>query len=176
MSKIDELTKKVHEIEKVVETIKTEVLNLAKLETGAVFNPDFAEWVDLGLPSGRLWAKENAPGYYDWDKAKEIFKDCLPSASAMAELYEECDWDWDDSKKGYIVTGPNGNSIFLPALGYKDTDGDINCTNSGYYWTTCPSKTSQTNARYLNFNSGDIYPLNSNYRSYGFSVRPSREK
>ena len=33
----------------------------------------------------------------------------------------------------------------------------------------------QTNARYLNFNSGGVYPLDNNYRSYGVSVRPCRE-
>ena len=140
------------------------------------FNPDTIEWVDLGLPSGRLWAKENAPGFHTFDEAIEKFGDLVPTAVAMAELYENCDWEWDNEKKGYRVTGPNGNSIFLPAAGYKDSDGDLNSVGGvGEYWTSCPSKTSQTGARYLYFSSGLIYPLGDYYRSYGFSVRPSRE-
>ena len=149
---------------------------LAGLTEENGFNPDTIEWVDLGLPSGRLWAKENAPGLHTFDEAIEKFGDLVPKAVSMAELYESCDWEWDNEKKGYIVTGPNGNSIFLPAAGYKDSDGDLNSVGSvGEYWTSCPSKTSQTYARRLDFGSGDVGPLDSGSRSRGFSVRPSRE-
>ena len=176
MTKIEELTKKICDVEKVVDELKSEVKNLVKKGIDTIFNPDAVEWVDLGLPSGRLWAKENAPGFYNWDEANKQFGRFLPSGTAMAELYEECDWEWDGSKKGYLVTGPNDNSIFLPAAGYKDTDGDVSCVGTvGEYWTSCPSKTSQTSARYLYFGSGGVDPLDGGRRAYGFSVRPSRE-
>ena len=171
-----DLQARVKDFCKELDKLKKDVDLALTLESAFGFDPDSVEWVNLGLSSGRLWAKENAPGFYTWDEAKEEFGEFLPSASAMGELYEECDWKWDESKNGYKVTGPNGNSIFLPAAGYKDSSGDVcGVGRVGEYWTLCPSKTSQAYARNLYFNSGGIYPLDNGYRAGGFSVRPSRE-
>ena len=52
-------------------------------------NPDRYTFVDLGLPSGRLWATENAPGFYTFDEAVDTFGELLPKGSAMVELIEE---------------------------------------------------------------------------------------
>ena len=149
----------------------SKVKNLTK-ET---FNPDDFTYVDLGLPSRRLWATENAPGYYTYDEAKEVFGHSLPKAAALVELWEECNWTWDDKRKGMTVTGPNGNSIFLPASGYRNyaSGGLYNVGGDGNYWSYASN--SQASARYLDFNSGGVYPLSTAYRAYGFSVRPCRE-
>lgn len=137
-------------------------------------NPDRYTFVDLGLPSGRLWATENAPGFYTFDEAVDTFGELLPRGSAMVELIEESTCIWNDEKKGLDVTGPNGNSIFLPAAGYTWGSPDVKAKdNEGNYWTRMPR--SQTRARYLYFYSGGVYPLGSNYRSRGFSVHPCRE-
>lgn len=37
---------------------------------------------------------------------------------------------------GLLITGPNGNSIFLPANGQKDDDDIEGAKTAGYYWTT----------------------------------------
>ena len=147
--------------------------------TKETFNPEAFTFVDLGLPSGRLWATENAPGYYTFDEAVDTFGELLPKGSAMMELIEKCKCIWDNEKKGLKITGPNGNNIFLPAAGYtrhsqdkkdKDIEGD--------YWTQMPYR--QTNARYLLFDSDEVYPMSNSFLgtslwSYGFSVRPCRE-
>ena len=137
-------------------------------------NPDRYTFVDLGLPSGRLWATENAPGFYTFDEAVDTFGELLPKGSAMVELIEESTCTWNDEKKGLDITGPNGSTIFLPADGYTWGSPDVKAKDDeGNYWTRMPS--SQTNARSLNFISGGVYPLNGNYRSFGFSVRLVRE-
>ena len=82
-------------------------------------NPDRYTFVDLGLPSGRLWATENAPGFYTYDEAVDTFGELLPKGSAMVELIEESEVSWNREKKGLDITGPNGNTIFLPADGYR---------------------------------------------------------
>ena len=137
------------------------------------FIPDESRWVDLGLPSGNLWYKSNGDvngeQYFTHEEALEAFGEYLPSATAMAELYENCEWKW--AGDGCRVTGPNGNYIFLPACGEKDTK-DIRL---GFYWTRCVDKISQTYARSLSFSSGSVYPLSLSSRSNGFSVRPCRE-
>ena len=45
----------------------------------------------------------------------------LPTDAEWTELRERCKWTWTstNSVNGYKVTGPNGNSIFLPAAGYR---------------------------------------------------------
>ena len=137
-------------------------------------NPDRYTFVDLGLPSGRLWATENAPGFYTFDEAVDTFGELLPKGSAMVELIEESTCIWNDEKKGLDITGPNGSTIFLPADGYTWGSPDVKAKDDeGNYWTRMPG--SQTNARDLGFNSGGVYPLYYNGRSNGFSVRPCRE-
>ena len=137
-------------------------------------NPARYTFVDLGLPSGRLWATENAPGFYTFDEAVDTFGELLPKGSAMVELIEESTCIWNDEKKGLDITGPNGSTIFLPAAGYTWGSPDVKAKDDeGNYWTRMPD--SQTGARYLYFSSGGVYPLGINYRSYGFSVRPCRE-
>ena len=132
-------------------------------------------YVDLGLPSGRLWASENAEGYYAFDDAKEKFGELLPKPEAFVELWEECQWLWDVKNKGMIVVGPNKNTIFLPASGCRNSasGGLYNVGSYGYYWSY--ASLSQASARSLNFFSGGVYPLLSSNRALGFSVRPCRE-
>ena len=136
-------------------------------------NPDRYTFVDLGLPSGRLWATENAPGFYTFDEAVDTFGELLPKGSAMVELIEESTCTWNDEKKGLDITGPNGNTIFLPADGYRWGREAKDVKLEGDYWTRMPY--SQAYARSLYFRSGGVYPLDVNGRSYGFSVRPCRE-
>ena len=137
-------------------------------------NPDRYTFVDLGLPSGRLWATENALGFYTFDEAVDTFGELLPKGSAMVELIEESTCIWNDEKKGLDITGPNGSTIFLPADGYTWGSPDVKAKDDeGNYWTRMPD--SQANARGLYFGSGGVHPLGSYGRSGGFSVRPCRE-
>ena len=154
---------------------KKQTLNEAQPATmPGLANPDRYTFVDLGLPSGRLWATENAPGFYTFDEAVNTFGALLPKGSAMVELIEESTCVWNDEKKGLDITGPNGSTIFLPAAGYTWGSPDVKAKDDeGNYWTRMPS--SQADARGLRFNSGGVYPLLNNSRSGGFSVRPCRE-
>ena len=182
MSKELETAKKIYR-----ETKNTEVANALLSVFGSQlvelkFNPDTIKWVDLGLPSGRLWASENIDGYYTYDQAVELFGEYLPKGVAFAELIEECKVEWNHQTKGLDVTGPNGNSIFFPACGYKGEKGCRSVGDEGNYWSRMPyansesfAPFSQTIARSLSFYSGYVYPLGDSIRSNGFSVRPSRE-
>lgn len=132
-------------------------------------------YVDLGLPSGRLWASENAEGYYTYDEAKAVFGELLPKPEAFQELWEECQWLWDVKEKRMVVVGPNQNTIFLPASGYRSyASGGLNDVGSnGYYWSC--ALYCQAYARLLNLEAGGVYPSDYDNRAYGFSVRPCRE-
>lgn len=48
-----------------------------------------------------------------------------PTAAELAELQRECSWTWQDDYNnsgvpGFLVTGPNGNSIFIAASGINE--------------------------------------------------------
>lgn len=72
------------------------------------------------------------------------------------------------------VHSSNGPLKYVDASGYRaNTSGALtNMGSNGNYWSY--GSNSQTNARNLNFNSGNVNPLNNNQRSNGFSVRPCR--
>ena len=95
-------------------------------------------YVDLGLPSGTLWKQQNESGFYTYDEAVIIFGNQLPERHHFVELQNECTWIWMDDY-GYKVVGPNGNSITLPAVGWRYYFGDVfHVGTSGGYWSFTP--------------------------------------
>lgn len=97
-------------------------------------------YVDLGLPSGNLWKNSNEGGdnaRYTYNEAVSRFGNKLPTKQQLEELKNKCTWTWTGS--GYKVIGPNGNSIYLPAAGYRFEDGEV-CGVGTYvfYWSSTP--------------------------------------
>ena len=96
-----------------------------------------AGYVDLGLSvywkNSNEWNSADDHGFYTYDDAKKKFGKSLPTKAQFEELEKKCTWTWNDSKKGYDVKGPNGNSIFLPAAGYRDCSGGVDFVGSGGY-------------------------------------------
>ena len=62
----------------------------------------------------------------------------MPTKGELKELLEECDWTWTtlNGVNGCKVTGPNGNSIFLPAAGGRSEADVIERGLAGYYWSS----------------------------------------
>lgn len=66
----------------------------------------------------------------------------IPSYYHATELVRKCKWEKTtiNSVEGYLVTGPNGNSIFLPSAGYYEQvyfrQGTGYWTNSLYSWNS----------------------------------------
>ena len=124
-------------------------------------------YTDLGLPSGTIWKNFNATGFYSYDEAVSQFGSRLPSKEQWEELKAECQWSWTGS--GYKVTGPNGNSITLPAAGFRLCDGSVyNVDFNGNYWSSTPKNSAY--AWFLGFKSGSVY-MNSGSCCVGGSVR-----
>lgn len=75
----------------------------------------------------------------------------MPSYNDFKDLEDECTWSKTTQKgvSGFKITGPNGNSIFLPTAGYRNGEWPVNdeasywsCNlqSSGYYqnqWAYC---------------------------------------
>lgn len=127
-----------------------------------------SSYVDLGLPSGTMWKNANETDeYFTYEEAVNRFGDKLPTKEQWEELKDKCQWTWTGS--GYKVIGPKGNSILLPAAGFRYCDGDVYYIGSdGDYWSSSPSG-SET-AWELGFDSGGVGMYSYN-RCGGRSVR-----
>lgn len=184
------------------------------------------KFIDLGLPSGLLWAETNvgastpyADGdYYAWGETQtksdysgstykwgrnptkynssdgkttleasddvatvKWGKECrMPSRAEFQELCNKCDWTWKSNyngTSGYLVKGPNNQTIFLPASGYRYNGGLRSHGSDGYYWSSSLDAGNTDYASSLYFYSGNFYPSsNYSYRYFGRSVRPVAEK
>lgn len=99
----------------------------------------------------------------------------MPTKAEFDELTSKCAWTWITYKgvNGYKVTGPNGNSIFLPAAGnrYGTSLGYVG--SYGLYWSATLIEGNYGNGAWsLNFNGGG-YNSSDNYnRVSGHTVRP----
>ena len=78
----------------------------------------------------------------------------------------------------YFYTKPNKTGIphLFAASGSRHYNGGslYGVTTVGICWVAGPYN--RNYGRYLGFGSGNVYPLNYAYRSYGFTVRPALEK
>lgn len=73
----------------------------------------------------------------DRDVANKVYGSwvTMPTIDEFEELFAECKKEWveEDGVAGYKFTGPNGNSIFLPAAGTR-TQGTVSGEGlNGYY-------------------------------------------
>lgn len=164
-------------------------------------------YVDLGLPSGTLWATCNVGAsspksygnYYAWGetRTKSTYSNVnysyngnpnsLPSSADVAatnwggdwrmptdeeieELVKVCNWRVVYAE-GYEVTGPNGQSIFLPAAGVRGDDILDGTGRGGCYWTnTIHYETDYAYVLYFSLEDNKEY-VTSMPRTFGYSVR-----
>ena len=97
----------------------------------------------------------------------------MPTAEEFDELCDSCSWAWttQNDVNGYLVTGPSGNSIFLPAAGCRYDKGSYYVGTYGYYWTSSVVAAHPNCARYLFFKAEGTDRLIYD-RDSGRTVRP----
>jgi uncharacterized protein (TIGR02145 family) len=191
-------------------------------------------YVDLGLPSGLLWATCNvgasAPedygDYFAWGETQpkdtylwSTYQHCNGSNSTMTKyctnadygnngfvdnqttLFPEDDaatanwgsgwrmptkeewqelldnttvtWTTQNGVNGRLFTASNGNSLFLPAAGYRNLSNLNLAGSGGYYWSSSLYTGSPYDAWNFYFGSGSYF-MGYYYRYYGLSVRAVR--
>ena len=193
-------------------------------------------YVDLGLPSGTLWATCNVGAttpegygdYFAWGETqtKDIynwstyrysngdshqltkycnnssygyngFTDnlttllpgddaatanwgngwCMPTRAQWEELYQNTtnSWTTQNGVNGRLFTAANGNSLFLPAAGYRWDSGLGGAGSDGLYWSRSLGTDYPDDAWGLLFHSDGCDVSSYCLRYDGFSVRPVRE-
>ena len=192
------------------------------------------EFVDLGLPSGTLWATcnvganlpEEYGAYFAWGETqpKEVYdwstyqysngdynlltKYCnnpdygyngftddlttllseddaatvnwgdewrMPTIEQFEELYYNttCTWITHNGVNGRLFTASNGNSVFLPAAGYRQNISSNDIGFWGEYWTSSLFTNDPGDGSGFFFYCETFYSGRSR-RLLGFSVRPVR--
>ena len=98
----------------------------------------------------------------------------MPTHEEFTELRKKCTWTWTTQNGviGYKVTSKkNGNSIFLPAAGYRGNSSLSGAGLCGYFWSSSLYTDSPYYARFVGFNSS-LVGWDGYGRYYGQSVRP----
>jgi len=103
----------------------------------------------------------------------------MPTDAEWKELIIQCKWTWKSKNgvDGYEVKASNGNSIFLPAAGYRYVSGLSNAGSGGLFWSSSLGDSYPDGAWYMSFNYNYV-GMNNGYRNrdgdryYGLSVRP----
>lgn len=166
--------------------------NIARMVAEALWPKDKTiqqdtDYVDLGLPSGLKWASCNvgatAPeeygDYFSWSDPEDDVahvklggKWRMPTDEEWTELRTKCasKWTTRNGINGRLVTGSNGNSIFLPAAGYRNNTNLFYTGSYGFYWSSSRDTDDPSSAWFVDFNSGHVY-RNNGYRDYEQSVR-----
>ncbi len=201
--------------------------DVASVTTVDAYVIDGHNFMDLGLPSGLLWAESNIGGEYDYDagsyfswaetSSKEEYtratyaygfnpptkynttdgvttleaaddaaieawgdKFRTPTIDDFQELITNCTWTWQTNyygAKGYLVEGPNGNTIFLRAGGIRNNDIIAGLDNSGSYWAnSIASDADNANRLYFNKDDNTSIAAGTTYRFYGTAVRAVTDK
>lgn len=100
----------------------------------------------------------------------------MPTSEECYELTKECSWKWCsiNGHEGFMVVGPNGNSIFLVAAGERDeTDKLWGAEKMCTYWANNLSHCSSfANHLYIENFGTEGYQTSSSNRKNGNQIRP----
>ena len=199
--------------------------------SGPQVEPD-ENYVDLGLPSGTLWATRNVGAenpedygdYFAWGEVEpkdyyhgstyvwndsetntiHLSKYCTkenngivdnktvldpeddaarvnypngqtPSMEQFNELKENCTWAWSELNGvvGLLVTGTNGNTMFLPAAGYRLQSKAYSTGVQCNYWLNSIVEAAPLNG-YKMYATSSVFQFNSSSRQIGYTVRAVR--
>ncbi len=134
--------------------------------------------------NGKNWAdrfqslgSDIAGTSYDVAHVKWGGKWKMPSLDQIDSLLDKCTWHWEqlNGVSGQMVTGPNGNSVFLPATGDRCNDTTYYVGRYGYYWSSTQGPYFSYRAYSFYFDSSNAYVDGGNVRSGGRTVRPVTE-
>ena len=110
------------------------------------------------------------------DAATANYGGRTPTEAEWEELVNNTTSRWMtiNGVNGRCFTGPNGNSLFLPAAGHRFYDSLYNAGSSGRYCSSSLYSDYPYSAWYCIFGSGYVYMLYYGGRSGGLTVRAVR--
>ncbi len=152
-------------------------------ETKTTYNWSTYKWCNGSADTQTKYCTSSTYGTVDDKTQLELADDAacanwggqwrMPTDEEWTELRENCTWTWTTKNgvNGYEVKGTNGNSIFLPAAGYRYNDKLYDAGGDGRYWSSSLRTDNPLNAWYAYFCSDDVLRAYGS-RYCGQSVRP----
>lgn len=106
-----------------------------------IYSWDTYKWYDFSRGRTKYIQSDNKTRLEPTDDVAQVrYGDGwrMPTKEEFLELKDKCTWSWTkrNGVNGYEVTGPNGNSIFLPAAGYKGGHSTLQEGSYGAYWSS----------------------------------------
>lgn len=98
----------------------------------------------------------------------------IPTKYEIEELINKCTWEQVVSTNGvygFLITGPNGNSIFLPCGGWRLNYDNTLSGEVGDYWCSTPGK-EDVDASYCLYFNKDRRKVGWTSRYSGLTIRP----
>lgn len=97
----------------------------------------------------------------------------MPTTEEYTELRENCTWTWTTKNgvNGYEVKGTNGNSIFLPAAGYRNNEDLSEVGFFGYCWSGLLYSAVPQSSFCFIFSQNNIFNRAQD-RFFGYPIRP----
>ncbi len=146
--------------------------NTYKFELGRNINGPFSKYVTYGY----YGTVDNKTVLDPEDDAATVDlggKWRMPTDAEWTELSDNCAWTWttENGVTGLRVSAINGNSIFLPAAGFRI---DSFQAGYGYYWSSSLDTRYPYNAWFFKADPTGVTGF-TNYRMFGYSVRPVSE-
>lgn len=139
------------------------------------------EYVDLGLPSGTLWATD-----YEKSGEKVIYmpycdasKLNLPTEEQWNELLSFCKCEFKyltSLSRKYDFIGPNGNLITFFSHGYSKDGAIITEIEKIFFWLDNKNDNLEKNAIYMYYYNKEIKEICKQYMGYKLPVRLVRSK
>lgn len=134
------------------------------------------EFIDLGLPSGTMWAKEFEQ---DGDKVHYLpYCDAstlsLPTEEQWNELLSFCRWEFtyvNDFSRKYDCIGPNGKVITFKSYGFHKVDGIIVQGERIFFWLKDPSEEPDKKLVYMYYDRGQIKNISKSFMGFKYPVR-----
>lgn len=144
-------------------------------------NTSAYDWVATSSGSSgnqldNLWGNPNTTTSTNTSKGSKSIYDPCPPGWRVPPQNTWVGADTSNSPWANIGRTIFGKSYY-PAAGYRSSDsGQLGSVGSyGYYWSSSPYSSSSSSAGSLNFLSGNVNPLDGNYRANGVSVRCVQE-
>ena len=163
----------------------------SKFNLGAPSQEEYGAYFSWGETQPKDIYTEDTYSYYDqyigddisgtkYDAATAILGGGwrMPTKTELQELRDKCSWKWtkENGVKGYVVTGNNGNTIFIPAAGWAYSTIIVSAGDSfgTRFWTSTLYEYNEEWAYSQEYdNKGIILTTN---RFYGVPIRPVKSK
>lgn len=139
---------------------------------------NITEFVDLGLPSGTLWAADyeringnEAIEYLPYEKVSQMN---IPTREQWEELLDICRWNYKyvSSKTMYFICiGPNGNTITFPCYGSILNGESTTDHTYAMFWIHDEGEELEKNAVHMHYHSRQQKEVVKTYKGYKLPVR-----